>query len=76
MGVGPLVAGAGLLLLTSLGRRPQLLRGRAPGVTLLLGLGLAITVAPLTATVLAAGTPGPFRNRLGQSTTPSPGWRA
>jgi EmrB/QacA subfamily drug resistance transporter len=53
MGVGPIVAGAGLLLLLLLGRRPSYVLDILPGV-ILLGLGLSITVAPLTATVLSA----------------------
>jgi len=53
MGIGPIVAGAGLLLLLALGTHPNYLTDVLPGVTLL-GLGLSITVAPLTATVLSA----------------------
>jgi EmrB/QacA subfamily drug resistance transporter len=53
MGIGPLVATAGLLLLLRIGLRPDYLRDILPGV-LLIGLGLSITVAPLTATVLSA----------------------
>ncbi len=59
MGVGPLVAGAGLLLLTNVGVDPSYFAAVLPGVTLL-GLGLAITVAPLTATVLSAAPPSHF----------------
>jgi EmrB/QacA subfamily drug resistance transporter len=53
MGIGPIVTGAGLLLLLALGTHPNYLTDILPGVTLL-GLGLSITVAPLTATVLSA----------------------
>ena len=53
MGIGPLVATAGVLLLLRVGLRPDYLRDVLPGV-ILLGLGLSITVAPLTATVLSA----------------------
>ncbi len=53
MGTGPLVAGAGLLLLSGIGLNPQYLTDVLPGV-MLLALGLAITVAPLTATVLSS----------------------
>ncbi|MDE3130950.1 MAG: MFS transporter [Acidobacteriota bacterium] len=53
MGVGPLVAGVGLLLLLRLGTHPRYLTDVLPGVALL-GLGLSIVVAPLTATVLSA----------------------
>lgn len=53
MGTGPIVAGGGLLLLLLLGRHPDYFLEILPGV-LLLGLGLSMTVAPLTATVLSA----------------------
>jgi EmrB/QacA subfamily drug resistance transporter len=52
MGAGPLVAGAGLLELVRLDREADYLTTVLPGVALF-GLGLAMTVAPLTATVLA-----------------------
>ncbi|MBA3329209.1 MAG: MFS transporter [Solirubrobacterales bacterium] len=51
MGGGPLVAGIGLLGFTRLDERGDYLIGVLPA-TLLFGLGLAMTVAPLTATVL------------------------
>jgi MFS family permease len=54
MGAGPIVAGAGLLLLIMVDQDPNFATELLPGVTLF-GLGLAMTVAPLTATVLAAG---------------------
>jgi EmrB/QacA subfamily drug resistance transporter len=53
MGYGPLVAGAGLLLLLRVGAHPDYLTEVLPGV-LVFGLGLSMTVAPLTATVLGA----------------------
>jgi EmrB/QacA subfamily drug resistance transporter len=53
MGVGPLIGGAGVLLLARAGAHPRYLTDVLPGATLL-ALGLAITVAPLTATVLSA----------------------
>jgi EmrB/QacA subfamily drug resistance transporter len=53
MGIGPIVAAAGLLLLLNVGLRPNYVRDVLPGV-FLLGVGLAVTVAPLTATVLSA----------------------
>jgi EmrB/QacA subfamily drug resistance transporter len=53
MGVGPIVAGIGLLLLANLGRRPDYVADVLPGITLF-GLGMSITVAPLTSTVLSA----------------------
>lgn len=57
MSVGPAVAGVGLLALARLDSRPDYLIDILPGV-LLFGLGLAATVAPLTATVLDAVAPG------------------
>jgi EmrB/QacA subfamily drug resistance transporter len=53
MGIGPIVAGLGLLMLARLGTRPDYLTGVLPGVALF-GLGMSITVAPLTSTVLSA----------------------
>ncbi len=52
MGVGPLVAAAGLALFTRLDADVDYLTELLPGL-LLFALGLAIVVAPLTATVLA-----------------------
>ncbi len=51
MTVGPIGAGCGLWLLGRLGPRPVYARDILPGV-LAFGLGLAATVAPLTAAVL------------------------
>jgi predicted MFS family arabinose efflux permease len=53
MTAGPLVAGGGLLLLSGVGRDLSYARDVLPGV-LVFGLGLSLTVAPLTATVLSA----------------------
>ncbi len=53
MTVGPLLAAAGVLLLVPIGPGSTYLGSVLPGVTLF-GLGLSATVAPLTATVLAA----------------------
>jgi EmrB/QacA subfamily drug resistance transporter len=53
MAVGPLVAGVGVLLLVRTGSDPNFWTVLFPGVVLF-GLGLALTVAPLTATVLGA----------------------
>jgi len=53
MTIGPLVMAAGLLLMTRIEPGVTYATGVLPGV-LLFGLGLATTVAPLTATVLAA----------------------
>jgi len=53
MSVGPVLVGAGLALLTRIGADGNYLTEVLPAVTVL-GLGLAATVAPLTATVLAA----------------------
>jgi EmrB/QacA subfamily drug resistance transporter len=52
MGFGPLVAAAGILLLLRLGMHFAYLTDLLPAV-LLFALGLSMTVAPLTATVLA-----------------------
>ena len=52
MGAGPVVAAIGLLLLLGLGEHVSYLTDLLPGL-LLFSLGLAVTVAPLTATVLA-----------------------
>jgi EmrB/QacA subfamily drug resistance transporter len=56
MTVGPLVAGAGLALLVRIGRDASYVTDVLPEI-LIFGLGLSITVAPLTATVLAAAPP-------------------
>jgi MFS family permease len=53
MGIGPLLTAAGLLLLLRVGLRPDYLTDVLPGV-FLLGLGLSVTVAPLTSAVLSA----------------------
>lgn len=56
MGAGPIIAGIGALLLLGLTAHPRYVSDVLPGVSLF-ALGLAMTVAPLTATVLgAAGT--------------------
>ncbi len=57
MGGGPLVAGAGLLLLARANGSADYLTTILPGV-LVFGLGLSATVAPLTATVLGSVEPG------------------
>ena len=53
MTVGPIVAGVGVLSMARFGSGEVFLRDVLPG-TVLLGLGLSLTVAPLTATVLGA----------------------
>jgi EmrB/QacA subfamily drug resistance transporter len=53
MGIGPLVAGAGALLLLRVDRRADYATQLLPAL-LVFGLGLSITVAPLTSTVLGA----------------------
>ena len=53
MTAGPLIGGLGLLAFARLDERGEYLTGVLPA-SLLFGLGLAITVAPLTATVLQA----------------------
>jgi MFS family permease len=52
MSAGPMAAGIGLWLLGRMGTHPDYARDILPGV-LVLGLGLAATVAPLTAAILA-----------------------
>ena len=53
MGLGPIIAGVGLALLTRVGPDASYVADALPGV-LVFGLGLAVTVAPLNVTVLAA----------------------
>jgi EmrB/QacA subfamily drug resistance transporter len=53
MGLGPLVAAAGVLLLVRIGMHVAYLTDLLPAM-LLFAVGLSMTVAPLTATVLAA----------------------
>jgi hypothetical protein len=53
MSAGPLVCAAGLLLLLRINQQAHYLTDVLPGVVVF-GLGLALLVAPLTATVLAA----------------------
>jgi EmrB/QacA subfamily drug resistance transporter len=53
MTAGPIVAGAGLALLVRAGPGSDYLTDVLPGI-MVFGLGLAFTVAPLTATVLGA----------------------
>jgi EmrB/QacA subfamily drug resistance transporter len=57
MSAGPALAGVGLLLLTRVDAHPDYLTTILPGV-LVFALGLAATVAPLTATVLGSVEPG------------------
>jgi MFS family permease len=52
MGVGPLVSACGILLLLRTGLHTSFVADLLPGL-IVFGLGLALTVAPLTATVLA-----------------------
>jgi EmrB/QacA subfamily drug resistance transporter len=53
MGLGPIVAGLGLLWMSRLGAQVDYLADLLPGV-LVFALGLSATVAPLTTTVLGA----------------------
>jgi hypothetical protein len=57
MGIGPIVAGIGLLLLLRTGASADYLTTVLPGVVVF-GLGMSATVAPLTATVLGSVEPG------------------
>ena len=52
MGAGPLIAAAGILLLLRAGRHPSYMGDLLPGLTVF-AFGLTLTVAPLTAAVLA-----------------------
>ncbi len=52
MGAGPLIAAAGILLLLRAGLDTSYIRDLLPGL-LVFSLGLSMTVAPLTATVMA-----------------------
>nr|MDQ6915426.1 MFS transporter [Actinomycetota bacterium] len=54
MTVGPLLAGAGLLLLRRVGVHASYVPDVLPAIVVF-GTGMALTVAPLTSTVLAAG---------------------
>jgi EmrB/QacA subfamily drug resistance transporter len=56
MSVGPVVIGVGLLLFTRVGESGNYVTEVLPAV-LVFGFGLAINVAPLTSTVLAAAPP-------------------
>ncbi len=55
MTLGPIVAGLGLALMARIGADSGYLSGVLPAVVVF-GLGLSLTVAPLTATVLAAAS--------------------
>jgi EmrB/QacA subfamily drug resistance transporter len=55
MTIGPLIAGVGLLLLTRVGANAGYFADVLPGV-FVFSLGISFTVAPLTATVLAAAS--------------------
>jgi EmrB/QacA subfamily drug resistance transporter len=57
MALGPLLAAAGLLLLARTGGDANYVSDLLPGL-LVFGFGLAMTVAPLTATVLGSVEPG------------------
>jgi EmrB/QacA subfamily drug resistance transporter len=57
MGLGPIVAGLGLFLMTRASTDDNYLTGVLPGV-LVLGLGLVITVAPLTSTAMSSAPGG------------------
>jgi EmrB/QacA subfamily drug resistance transporter len=57
MGLGPLLAAGGILLLLRTGTNTSFVADLLPGL-LVFGLGLSMTVAPLTATVLADAEEG------------------
>lgn len=56
MSAGPIIAGVGIVLLARINPGVSYLFAVLPGV-LVFGLGIAVTVAPLTATVMAAAPP-------------------
>ncbi len=60
MAGGPVIAGLGLLLISRTDAHAGYISEILPGV-IVFGLGLAMTVAPLTAAVLAVGRPAPLR---------------
>jgi EmrB/QacA subfamily drug resistance transporter len=53
MGIGPIVAGCGALLMLRVGLPAQYLTELLPGI-ILFGLGLSMTVAPLTSAILGS----------------------
>jgi EmrB/QacA subfamily drug resistance transporter len=57
MTVGPIIAAAGVALFTRIHPGASYVSAVLPGV-LVFGLGMAITIAPLTATVMGAAPPG------------------
>ncbi len=57
MGLGPIIGGVGYLLMLGAGAHVNYWTGLLPGV-LLFGLGTALTVAPLTATILGSISEG------------------
>jgi predicted MFS family arabinose efflux permease len=57
MGAGPLIAAAGILLFLRTGMHPSYVRDLLPGL-LVFSIGLSMTVAPLTATVMADANEG------------------
>src|SRR5450432_4544801 len=56
MTIGPIIAGGGIALLALISTRSNYFAAVLPGV-LVFAVGIAITVAPLTATVMAAAPP-------------------
>jgi EmrB/QacA subfamily drug resistance transporter len=64
MGGGPLIAGGGMLMLLGVGVHVDYVTEILPGI-LLFSLGLSMTVAPLTAAILAGVAEDEGRHRLG-----------
>jgi hypothetical protein len=56
MTIGPVLAAGGFILLTRIGAQASYVSDVLPGVVVI-GLGLAVTVAPLTATALSSVEP-------------------
>ena len=66
MGAGPLVAAGGLLLFQRVGVQRRLRLAKCCPALLVFSLGLSMTVAPLTAAVLAGAETLPGGDRLGR----------
>ena len=75
LGAGPLVAACGFALLVRLDSEVDYVTDLLPAL-LLFALGLSMTVAPLTSTVLAERGRAERRNRLGSEQRDRPGCRA
>ena len=75
MALGPLVAAAGYLLMSRVDDPFNFWTQLLPGL-MVFGLGLSMTVSPLTAAILAAVDPGAERDRFGDQQRDLPHRRA